>query len=108
MSTNVSVGRWRASVIARPNQLAVGPVVDDVHPRRIGALFVDEPLAHALANRDDGVGVAQQRAIQPIERAVHERIVEIVEQLRDFRKDVLAEEHESRARPPAPTAPGVR
>ncbi len=74
--------------------------MDDVHPRRLRALFVDEPLAHALANRDDGVGVAQQRAIQPIERAVHEPVMESSSSCATSGKTSSQRNNESRARPP--------
>ena len=38
--------------------VAVGPVVDDVDPSRIGALLLDQAAPHAVAERDDAVGAA--------------------------------------------------
>ncbi len=100
--------RAREGVVLRPghDRLAVGPVVDDVHARRIGALFLDQPAAHAIAERDDRVGLAEQIPVDAIERRVHRAALEILEQRRDLRKDVLAEIHEARAG--APRGPAAR
>ena len=93
----------RERVVLGPgrNRVAVGPVVDDRDPRRIGPFFVDQPAPHPVAERDDRVGIAQQVAVDPIERAVDERVVEILEQRGDFGKNVLAQEHEPRAGAPS-------
>ena len=43
-----------------PDQLAVSPVVDDVHARRIGTLLGDEAFPHAIPEGDDRVGFARE------------------------------------------------
>ena len=51
-------------VVLRPRHdgLAVRPVVDDVDARRIRAFFLDQPPPHAVAERDDSIGVPEQVA----------------------------------------------
>ena len=92
----------RERVVLRPgdDRLAVGPVVDDVDARRVRAFFLDEPPPHPIAERDDRVGVPQQIAVDAIERRVHGAVLKVLDQHRDLRKDVLAEEHEARAGAP--------
>ena len=79
--------------------LAVRPVVNDVDAVGVGALLLDQPPLHAVAERDDGVGFAEQIPVDAVERAVDRLVVEVLEERRHFRKDVLAQEHEARARP---------
>ena len=68
-----------------------------MHPRRIGAFLLDQPPAHAIAERDDRIGLAEQVPVDAIERRVDRGVLEVLEQRRDFRKDVLAEKDEARA-----------
>jgi hypothetical protein len=92
----------RERIVLRPRNdgLAVGPVVNHRHARGIGAFFLDEAASHPIAQRDDGVGLAQQVAVDAVERAIHQIIVKIVEQRRHLREDVLAEKHEAGAGAP--------
>ena len=78
------------------DRLAVGPVVNHVHARRVRALFLDQPAAHAIAERDNRVGVAQQITVDSIERPIDPAVAEVFEQRRDLGKDVLADEYEPR------------
>src|SRR5262249_4480940 len=89
-------GVSRERVVFRPRRdgVAVGPVVDDRHARLVGALLLDEAPPHAIAERDDGVGLAQEKTIDAIQRAIHEVAVEVAEERRDLRKYVFAQEHE--------------
>ena len=69
-------------------------------PSRIGALLLDEAAAHPVAERDDAVRAAEEIPVDAIERGVDGAILKVLEQRRNLGKDVLAEKHEARARPP--------
>ena len=47
------LARERVVLRSGDDRVAVGPVVDDVDPRRIGALLLDQAAAHPVAERDD-------------------------------------------------------
>ncbi len=97
-STSPCCARERVVLGPRLNRVAVRPVVDDVDPRRIGALLFDQAPLHAVAERDDrdrrdgaGTGSRDRASASTV------GVLEVLEQRRDLREDVLTQEDEARA-----------
>ena len=94
MTTNGS-----ARPCARENAFRFGPGTiaeqsaqfgNDVDPAAGRRPCLDQPLAHRLAQRDDAVGRAHEKAIDALRARAFDRVaVEVLEQPRHLRKHVL-------------------
>ena len=91
--------RKRVVFRRRHDRRRVGPVVNHGHLRGVGALAVDQPRRHRVAEGDDPRRAPHEKAIHAIQQRVDERTAKILEQAGDLRKDVLAEEHHAAPRP---------
>ncbi len=92
--------RERVAARARRDGGRVRPVRNDGGAIRGGALVLDQPAPHRLAERDVHRRPLDQKTIHPLQARVDRGAVEVRQERGDFREEVLERHHERRAEPP--------